>query len=207
MVQTMHWWPDPSVYGYISYLSALPAFACMGVLMMVLIDWINRPYFEKLTQETLHRPDISDPRAYYGRSPSSGFWLLEYGVRFIGIIALDASLDSTSDAPITATTTKRNVPVNMSSPTARIRHFFVEEEYRSSNIQADLLSYAVGHAFRSDNTVQQIKASDSPLAPYARVTLQSSGFQLEEHTDRVGLFRWKLGVRMLQRAEWEKRQT
>jgi hypothetical protein len=192
MVQTMHWWPNPSVHGYLSYFSPLPAFACLGVLMMFLIDWINRPYFEKLTQKALRQPDIRDPKAYYSRSPPSGFWILEYGVRFVGIIALDASLDSTSDEP---------------APTATIRHFFVEDEYRSSNIQADLLSYAVGHAFQSDNIVQQIKASDSPLAPYARVALRSSGFQLEEYTDKVGVFGWKLGVRILKRVEWEKRQT
>jgi GNAT superfamily N-acetyltransferase len=168
---------------------------------------INRPYFERLTQETLHRPDIRDLKAHYSHSPSSGFWILEYGVRFIGIIGVDASLDSTSDEPTTLKDKKKNIPAKKSSPTATIRHFFVEEEYRSADIQTDLLSYAVLHAFRSDDTVQRIKASDSPLAPYARETLRSSGFQLEEHTDKVGIFGWKLGIRILERVEWEKRQT
>jgi len=207
MVQLMHWWPNPDVLGYLSYLSPVPAFACMAVPLMFLMDWINRPYFEKLTHEALRRPDIRDLKAYYSRSPSSGFWILEYGVRFVGIIALDASPDSTWDGPSTLTTTKRNASVKKSSPTAIIRHFFVEEEYRSSEIQTDLLSYAVRHAFTSDDTIQQIKASDSPLASYARQTLRSSGFQLEDHTDKVGVFGWKLGVRVLERAEWEKRKA
>lgn len=204
MVQMMQWWPNPSAYGYLSYLSPLPAFACMAVPMMVLIDWINRPYFEKLAQEVLRRPDVRDLKTYYARSPSSGFWILEYGVRFIGIIALDASPDSMSDGP---TTTKKNEPVKKSSSTATIRHFFVEEEYRSSDIQTDLLVYALRHGFRSYDTIQQIRASDSPLVPYARQTLRSFGFQLEEHIDKVGIFGWKLGVRILERAEWEKRQA
>jgi len=205
MIQIMHWWPNPSVHGNISYLRPLPAFACIAVPIMFLIDWINRPYFEKLTQDALHQPDIVDLNAYYARSSSSGFWILEYGVRFIGIIAVDASLDSSSNEP--TTTKKKKLPVKRSSPTATIRHFFVEEEYRGADIQTDLLSYAVQHAFRSDDTVQRIKASDSPLAPYARKTLRSSGFQLEEHVDRVGIFGWKLGVRILERTEWEKRQV
>jgi len=166
-----------------AYLSPLPAFACMAIPIMFLIDWINRPYFEKLTQDALRQPDIRDLEAHYARSPSSGFWILEYGVRFIGIIALDAFV---------------------TTPT--IRHFFVEEEYRTSDIQTDLLSYAVGHAFRSDDRVQRIQARDSPLVPYARQTMRSSGFQLEKHIDKVGVFGWKLGVRVLERAEWEKRQ-
>lgn len=202
----MHWWPNPAL-GYVGYLSPLPAFGCMAVPIMFLIDWINRPYFEKLTHEALHGTDIPDLKEYYDRSPSSGFWILEYGVRFIGIIALDASLDSTSDKPAASKTTKKKASAKKSSPTATIRHFFVEEEYRGSDIQMDLLSYAVQHAFRSDDTVRQIKASDSPLASYAKQALRSSGFQLEEHVDKVGVFGWKLGVRTLERAEWEKRQA
>jgi hypothetical protein len=225
MVQIMHWWPNPNAHGYLGYLSPLPAFACMAVPMMVLIDWwvyamdmlqeiflipvitrLNRPYFEKSTQDALRQPDIRDLKAYYARSPSSGFWILEYGVRFIGIIAVDASLDPTPD-DANPKTKKTSLPVRKSSPTATIRHFFVEEEYRTSDIQTDLLSYAVHHAFKSDDTVRQIKASDSPLAPYARETLRSTGFQLEAHVDKVGIFRWKLGIRILERAEWEKRQA
>ena len=46
----------------------------------------------------LRRPDLADIGKYYSlRSPASGFFILEYGDKFVGFIAVDASIDSTSE--------------------------------------------------------------------------------------------------------------
>lgn len=117
-VEFMGWWPQPE-HGYLAYLSPLPAFACFALPIMFLIDWyvlsiwhayfddnhttyrLNRPFFESQAQEVLKQPDLYNISEHYSRSPSSGFWLLELGDRFIGLLALDASNgnDSTETDP------------------------------------------------------------------------------------------------------------
>lgn len=164
---------------------------------------LNRPFFEKLASDTLLRPDIPDIRSYYKRSPASGFWILEYGANFVGLIALDASIDSESDR-LASKETIAKAKKKGTSRIAKIRHFYVEEPYRVAGIQKDLLDHAVRHAFTSSSAVEVIKAADSPLLTYIRECLRSAGFQLQKHTDKVGVFGWKLGERTLEKADWEK---
>jgi len=189
-VQYMKWWPK-SHAGLSDYLKVVPAFAAMAVPVMFLIDWINRPYFEEQAQEVLRASDLRDILAHYSRDPGSGFWLLEYGDQIIGLIAVDAS-----NKPDKASASKSK------GKTATIRHFNVDEAYRAANIQEDLLEHAVKHAF-SDPKVERIEAFDSPLVPYLRACLRNSAFQLDHNTKKVGLFRWSLGVRYLNRNEWK----
>jgi len=189
LVQYMKWWPKPES-GYFDLLRPLPAFASMAVPMMFLIDWINRPFFEDQAQEVLRSPDLRNISAYYSSNPGSGFWLLEYGDKFVGLIAIDAS-----NKPDKSTS-------EFKGKTATIRHFYVDETYRTTNVQEDLLQHAVKHAF-SDPEVQRIEAFDSPLVPYLRACLRNTGFQFDHYTKKVGLLRWSLGVRYLNRDEWK----
>ncbi|KAJ7487658.1 hypothetical protein B0H11DRAFT_2014324 [Mycena galericulata] len=191
LIQYMQWWPDPQI-GWLSYIRPLPLFACTFLPLLFAMDWINRPYFEKLTQNVLRAPDMRDILGHYSRSPASGFWILEFDGHFVGLIALDASIDDASNT----------------SHIATIRHFYVQEPYPASGIQNDLLSHAVNHCFNSEGSlVQEIKAGDSPLVPYARKALQQAGFILQKNTEAVGVFRWKLGIRSLQRDVWEKKKA
>lgn len=156
-----------------------------------------------MVSDALLRPDIVDIRSYYHRSPASGFWILEYGETFIGFIALDASIDSESDSLASKETIVR-AKEKGTSHIAAIRHFYVEEPYRVTGIQKDLLDHAVRHAFASGSTVQAIKSADSPLLLYIRECLRSAGFQWQKHTTKVGVFGWKLGERLLEKNDWEK---
>ena len=214
----MEWWPRAEL-GWLGYLKVLPAFACMAVPLMFLVDWwgfsfvsplslytdlffffskrINRPYFEEQAQEVLRSSDLHDIPAYYSRKPGSGFWLLEFGNTFVGLIAVDTTnsknqLEKSSASESKGTTTT----------TATIRHFYVAESFRQANIQEDLLQYAVKAAF-SDSKVQRIEAFDSPLVPYLRDCLRKAGFKLDHNTKKVGLLGWSLGVRYLNRDEWK----
>ena len=81
----------------------------------------------------------------------------------------------------------------------------VEEAYQKINIQADLLKRAVDHAFSKDPKLQRIEAPDSPLAAYLRPCLREAGFELDHHTQAIGLLRWKLGTRVMERKTWEER--
>jgi len=189
-VQFMKWWPIPGS-GYLGYLKPVPAFASMAVPLMFLVDWINRPYFEEQAQEVLRSSDLRNISAHYSRNPGSGFWLLESGDNFVGLIAVDASNEPDKTS---ASDFKGN--------TATIRHFYVDEPYRVTNVQEDLLQHAIKHAF-SDPKVQRIEAFDSPLVPYLRTCLRNAGFRLDHHTKKIGLLRWSLGVRYLNRDEWK----
>ncbi|KAF8807453.1 hypothetical protein BYT27DRAFT_7241992 [Phlegmacium glaucopus] len=191
-VQYMKWWPIPSL-GWLGYLKPLPAFASMAVPIMFFVDWINRPYFENQTQEVLRSSDLHDIPAYYSNKPGSGFWLLEYGDRFVGLIAVDATNNESDDSSVS----------EIKGKTATIRHFFVDEAFRATNIQEDLLQHAVKHAFK-DPKVQRIEAFDSPLVPYLRTCLRNTGFQLDHNTKKIGLLGWSLGVRYLNRDGWKE---
>lgn len=109
----------------------------------------------------------------------------------MGLIAVDASQ------------TRNNV---QGPKTAVIRHFYVEEAYRKTKIQDDLLKYAVNHAFEKDPKLERIEASDSPLTAYLSRSLREAGFELDHHTNRIGILGWKLGVRYLERGVWSKRK-
>ena len=158
---------------------------------------MNRPYFEELTQEALRHGDLTDVPEYYSRQPASGFWILEYGDAFVGLIAIDATQFSGGE--------KKSKQKGTKPPkTALIRHFHVEEAFRTSNIQDDLLNHAVNYSFEKDAKLERIEAPDSPLIGYLRPCLRSAGFELDHHTKKVGLLRWNLGTRYLQRKSWNK---
>jgi len=190
-VQYMNWWPIPAL-GWFGYLKPVPAFASMAVPMMFFVDWINRPYFEEQTTEVLGESDLRNIPSHYSSKNGSGFWILEYGDKFVGLIALDAT-----NKP------DKSSKSEFKGKTATIRHFYVEEAFRGTNIQEDLLQHAVKHAF-SNPQVQHIEAFDSPLVPYLRTCLRNTGFQHHHNTKKVGLFQWSLGVRYLNRDEWKE---
>ncbi|EED77984.1 predicted protein [Postia placenta Mad-698-R] len=206
--QVVGWLPKPE-HGYLGYLSPLPAFASMAVPIMFLCDWLNRPTFEDRAQDDLRRPDLVDIPSYYSRSPSSGLWILELGDKFVGLIALDASSDSTStetistSAPPVKTRDGKVKYTEGTSSTATIRHFYVEELYRPAGIQHDLLTHAVRMAFSRDPKVQTIRASDTPLKPYVSEALRQARFQLEAKTEKVGMLRWQNSTHILRRKGWK----
>lgn len=166
----------------------------------------NRPYFEQAVQNALRGRDMYDILAYYSRSPSSGLWILDYDEKFLGLIALDASLDS-----VQCTTPQKSSDYGRAqkgtAQTAIIRHFYIDEVYRSSGIQGDLLRHAVQTAFDSDDHVLRIRAFDSPLNTYIRSCLQEAGFAIERPVDTVGLFKWKINMRILERDVWNSRDS
>jgi predicted GNAT family acetyltransferase len=165
---------------------------------------VNRPYFEKQIQVVLRRRDMANLGTHYSLAPSSGFWILEFNGHIIGIIAIDASPEpDESSADQEKKGKKKKTPEQ--SSVAIIRHFYVDEQYRPSGVQDDLLAHAVKHAFTASSVLLQIRAEDSPLTPYIRKSLKSAGFELEQHTETVGVFKWKLGMRVLERSEWESR--
>ncbi|KAH7931025.1 hypothetical protein BV22DRAFT_1124432 [Leucogyrophana mollusca] len=204
MVQLLDWWPKPS-YGWLGYLAPLPAFGCWAMPTLYLVDWINRPYFDDTVMDTLRRPDIVDIPKYYARSPSSGFFILEYGDNFVGLIAIDASRDSTSTKTLTAKDSTRAGFQGMgTSRVATIRHFYVEEPFRKTMIQNDLLQHAIQHAFAGGDTVQAINAVASPLVDYVQNSLRDNGFKHNKDAGKVGIYRWTVTNVVVRRENWEQ---
>ncbi|KAL0580400.1 hypothetical protein V5O48_001645 [Marasmius crinis-equi] len=198
----MKWWPNPE-RGILGYLRPLPAFACTLVPLIALIDWFNRPQFEDLAQETLKGPDIPDMLAHYGRSPASGLFVLEFDGNPVGIAAVDASLDAE---------TKTVAPPNKTrargtSETAVLRHFYVDEPYRTVNIQNDLLQHALRHTFTAKSPPQRVKAVCSSLTNYLEHCLKEEGFTLQGAEGSLGIFGWKTGIWVLERERFQKKQV
>ncbi|KIK82928.1 hypothetical protein PAXRUDRAFT_153398 [Paxillus rubicundulus Ve08.2h10] len=211
MIQSLGWWPEPE-HGWLGWLSPLPAFGCLGFAILFALDWINRPYFEELTSDVLHRPDLADIHKYYARSPSSGIFILEYGSRFIGLIAIDASTDSRSNQSFVKKTEDGKFFADKSkdfyskgtTSTATIRHFYVEEPFRKSEVQNDLLQFAARHAFTMAEDVQGLETLATPLLDYVYRSLGELGFTVEKHISKVGVYGWTLDLMSLEKVRWKE---
>ena len=220
IVEFSSMWPT-SQYGFLGYLRPVPIFAACAVPIMFFIDWyiffdsrncgpangrfrLNRPIFEQLLHDVLRGPDMADLMGYYSRSPGSGFWVLTHNDLFVGLIAVDASRDSTSSDPPRKQRGSEIEDREFKETTgiATIRHFYVDEAYRPSGVQEDLLNHAVRFTFTSDNTIKRLQASDLSLSPYIGKCLQIADFSFAEKTQTLGVFRWKLAVRWLDRDAW-----
>lgn len=217
----MQWWPA-GVHGFLEYLKPLPAFFSMALPIMFLIDWsalslylsvpdspahrLNRPKFDRNLQEMLRRPDLVDVTAYYSRSPASGFWFLELDDKFIGLIAIDASKDSTSDdvvmRPKSGIKGRRPSYSKGTSNTATIRHFYVEEPFRVAFAEDDLLEYALKHVFTASPEIQVVRATESALEPYIGKALRKQGFKPLKTLSTIGIFNWEVRLHQLRRGAW-----
>ncbi|KAH7883638.1 hypothetical protein F5I97DRAFT_1813751 [Phlebopus sp. FC_14] len=213
MVELLGWWPKPE-FGQLGFLSPLPAFGCWGVPILFAIDWINRPYFEELVTDVLHRPDLADIEKYYTRSRSSGFFILEHDNNFIGFIAVDASKDSQSvHSLIKKGEEGKVVQPNLkdllsdgTSSMATIRHFYVEEPYRKAGAQDDLLRFALRHSFTSTDDVRSIQTTTSPLLGYVQRSVRDFGFRVERTDGEIGVYRWTLETVNLDKVRWDEKE-
>lgn len=175
---------------------------------------LQRPEFEKDVVEVLKRPDIVNIEEYYNRYPSSGLWILEYGDKFVGLVAVDASPESLSNNTVLRkepekskkTTVKAKHQEERTSATATIRHLYVSYPYRSAGAQDDLISFAVDHCFGSSEIVQNIRATPSPLSTYIGRALAQANFNVILRGDKVGLFKWPSLVYELTRETWKAKQ-
>jgi hypothetical protein len=133
---------------------------------------------------------MQDPLKHYALSPASGFYILEYNTKPIGLIALDAS--SIPPSPRAASKTKAGA----TAETAIIRHFFVEEQYRVADVQSDLLEHAVSRAFaaKSSPRPHRVRAVSSSLESYKAVTLRAAKFHPVSKWDSNEPREWKVGV-------------
>lgn len=165
---------------------------------------------EDNVEKVLRRIDLVDIKAYYERSPASGLWLLEYGDKIIGMIAVDASLDAANDESITKQTSREQLKDALerkgTSSIATIRHFFAEEAYRSAKIEDDLLLFAVESTFKANKSIGAIRISASPLRPAILESLRRNRFSKGDRVESVGMLGWEVCWYSLERSRWEAKQ-
>jgi GNAT superfamily N-acetyltransferase len=129
---------------------------------------------------------MADLGAYYSSDPASGLWILEYGTKFVGLIAIDGKNEGTKPDPVFPRATA-------SHKTANIRHLYVDELYRSTGIALDLLQHGVKQTFSSDEEVKEVRAAESALLQYVGKALKEAGFKVVEGVNReVGIGRWRM---------------
>ncbi|KAJ3719875.1 hypothetical protein C8R42DRAFT_672025 [Lentinula raphanica] len=175
----------------LAYISLILPFGSAAVPIILFSDWNNRWYFDDLSRRVLRGSDMVQLEEYYSNHPISGLWILEFAGQLIGVVALDAS---SSD--------------KTSSDVAVLRHIYVDEPYRTTIIQKDLIEYAVQKAFTPEHSnVKRVITSSSPLREYVEKALDEVGFRYDGVSDTVGLLKWKVSKRVLTRDEWERRQS
>ncbi|THH34063.1 hypothetical protein EUX98_g52 [Antrodiella citrinella] len=182
-VQVMNWWPKPE-HGWFGYMSPVPAFVSVWMPVMFGCDWLNREYFFENMNNALRRRDLIKIKDYYARSPSSCLFIIEYGDKFVGFIAVDASPDSTSNEVMVNPDSMAKVSYTKgTSDVAVIRHFFVDTPYRVANMQADLLQFALQQVFTSSPKVKTVKGLETTVVPYSGKALRAEGFKEESVLD------------------------
>ncbi|KAJ4486207.1 hypothetical protein J3R30DRAFT_3445263 [Lentinula aciculospora] len=191
LIQYMGWWPKPGA-GFLAYIGLILPLGSAAVPIILFSDWNNRWYFDDLSRRVLRGPDMVDLQEYYSRSPASGLWILEFSNRLVGLMSIDASPSNTEENH---------------SDTAIIRHIYVDEPYRTTGIQQDLIDYAVQSAFTSNSSITKVKATSSRLREYVDQALDEAGFKYEGVLETVGMLRWQVRNRILTRDEWNKRQN
>jgi len=166
----------------------------------------NRPFVESATEDVLRRVDLLDIQKHYARSPASGFWILEFADKIIGLIAIDASRDAANDEPVTKQPKEQlreKFGQHGTSRVATIRHFFAEEAYRHVGIEEDMLQYAVKSTFGADKTVKSIRMLASPLRPAILDALRRCRFTKGDRVETIGVMGWEVCWYTLERAQWE----
>lgn len=133
---------------------------------------------------------MQDPLKHYSLTPASGFYVLENKQKPIGLIALDASSTPTPSR----TGSEAKGEVNATAATAIVRHFFVEEAYRITNIQLDLLEYALSRAFSARSSPHRVRIICSDLDTYKADALRAATFHPVSKWDGNGSQEWKVGV-------------
>ncbi|VDB99678.1 unnamed protein product [Peniophora sp. CBMAI 1063] len=206
--QLLGWWPQSAEAGWVDYFRVVPAFFACAVPIMFGFDWLHRPSVESRAERTLRNVDMVDIPAYYARSPSSGFFILQYGDKLIGLVGIDASTNAIIDKPVakdakfTVEESTQLLHGKGTSKVATIRHFFTEEAYRSTGIEEDLLRHATGCAFK-DKTVQTLRISVSPFKRTLLEELGKAGFVSGEPDGKLGPFGWQWQWYTLSRSRWE----
>lgn len=188
----------------------------------------QREEFEIDTRRALEGPDITKLDAYFGRSPASGFWLLDFNKKFVGLIAVDASINSLVEYELPSKKKEKESSTAQDSPgsnkkdkkekdnkttsgtsagtstVAQIRHFYVEDAYRRTNVQFDLLLFATRHAFTTAKSLERIRCKASPLNSYVVEALKELGFEAVENGKKIGIFGWQEKVYEVRRERWEE---
>jgi len=209
LAQVFDLWPKTE-FGWVEYMRPVPIYACSVLPIVFLMDWFNRPYFEDLTQKVLLRPDVNAVGLYYTRSAASGFWFLHYGKKMVGLIAIDASVDSLSDEPVTSKPVKEALKLIKAKGTAHvatIRHFYIDELYRKTGIQEDLLTHAVEQAFKNGKAVETIRITVYPWASYLNGALKQAGFEfVEKGAEKFSVLGWRSSTYELSREAWETKR-
>ncbi|EIW86663.1 hypothetical protein CONPUDRAFT_95409 [Coniophora puteana RWD-64-598 SS2] len=199
MTQSLGWGPKPE-FGWAGYLLPLPAFGCWGIALLYLLDWNNRPSFEEHTAAVLRRPDLRNILDHYSKTPPSSFFILEFNAKIVGFIAVDA-LGVDQDSNPEANTKDR---LKSDSRSAKIRHFFVDEPYRKTNIQNDLMKHALQHTFHDEHNIREVQIESSVLNGYVRQSLIDIGFKHGNTIRNVGIYGWAVQLCTLSRAKWRE---
>lgn len=158
---------------------------------------------------------MTNVEKYYSQTPSSGFWIYDFGDNFVGLAAVDASVDALSnETPRTAqeldTSNSNSKSKNKSKTrkaedgnTAVIRHLYVAEPYRVASAQDDLIEFVMKRVFETSNSVERIRVMPSPLSHYLERSLRKLGFEVVEQGMKVGILGWTTLVYELTRQKWE----
>lgn len=128
---------------------------------------------------------MKDLMTYYSQSPASGFYVLEHQKDSIGFIALNAN-------PSTPSKKKQNI----SAEIAYIQHFYMEEMYRSTGVQSDLVEFALNRAFNPDNlgNPKRVRVLCSDVEPYKMAAFRKAKFHPVSKWEGDGPSQWKSGI-------------
>lgn len=168
--------PVPPISIISSIVVRLPIFVAPPLILLLLLNWSNKSYFNSLLIKALSGQDLRDPVKYYSSDhlddqnqpnlASSAIWVLDYNGRQLGMIALDRNVDELEELS------------DQKSTTMLIRHLAVATDFKAGGIDYELLRHAISIAFSPDSSVVRLAIRViSSLDPFQLDALIQLGFR------------------------------
>ncbi|KAH9819062.1 hypothetical protein DFH28DRAFT_1122643 [Melampsora americana] len=171
----------------------LPVFVGPPMVLLVLLNWCHRRYFNKIMKEVISMEDMKNPKSYYSDQTLQGkgigecsIWVLDFDGRQIGVIALEKDsiegeeLRKGSDLKRQEEMKKDfNQHFNSSSddPAIRIRHLATSVSFRPAGIDLELLMFSIKRCFKEDLKIERMMINLIPILDDVQIkAIEEIGF-------------------------------
>ncbi|EGG13000.1 uncharacterized protein MELLADRAFT_101362 [Melampsora larici-populina 98AG31] len=176
----------------IEILMKLPVFVGPPLILLVLLNWCHRRYFNSIMKEVISREDMKNPKSYYNGQTFQGkgigessIWVLDYDDRQIGVVAIEKSLDLVNEIKLKDGSNLKNQEENKEDLKAkfddfhliRIRHLATSVPFRPAGIDLELLNFSVTKSFKEDLKTERIMINLIPILDQVQIeAIEAIGF-------------------------------
>ncbi|KAG0146520.1 hypothetical protein CROQUDRAFT_519026 [Cronartium quercuum f. sp. fusiforme G11] len=169
----------------VKMMMRMPVFVGPPLVLLVLLNWCHRIYFNSVMRQALHAEDMMDPKSYYKNTTTlmngvgdSTVWVLEYDGRQLGVVAVEKVSNQPNGSKSPDHQPIQDTLIASEIQTMRIRHLATSIPFRPAGIDADLATHAVSSCFVRHPNVERIMISLIPIIDDVQIkAIEQIGFK------------------------------